>query len=331
AGEGSRSALIAALASGLRIKTELVLSTEAGLDAASCPGYSCYRHPLIRLSSSREDGSEESILLDPIPENLTAGALSPTLQNQRALVIPVHDHGHAFTELVVHSDMNERSVAVGDLIFEHDGGLNANIQIQLGSWRSAQVRTALKQIPEAQRQSFFEELTTKIFAGAVNVAGEVLHQNDLTQPLELRISCRVPHFTQWENNEAEIRQLIPQLSLRSMYAGLPTRKYPLFIDTPLQETTAFTLHLPDEVGFKVSPQTASITTEFGTFKTTIQKLDSRTLQVVREFDISVQTIPPEHYPEFAAFANRTEQADRQEIVLTRTLSAKASGGVFERH
>ena len=79
----------------------------------------------------------------------------------------------------------------------------------------------------------------------------------------------------------------------------------------------------------MSPQAASISTEFGTFKTSFQKLDARTLQVVRDFDISVQTIPPERYPEFAAFANQTDQADRQEIVLTRTLSAKAYRGVFE--
>lgn len=329
-GEGSRSALIAALASGLRIRTELLLSTEVGSDAASCPGYSCYRHPLIRLSSPREEASEESILLDPIPENLAAGALSPTLQNQRALVIPVHDHGRVFTELAVHSDINERSVAVGDLVFQDDGGLDASIQIQLGSWRSAQVRTALKQIPEAQRQSFFEELTTKIFAGAADVAGEVLHQDDLSQPLELRISCRVPHFTQWENNDAEIRQLVPQLSLRSMYAGVPARKYSLLIDTPLQETTTFTLHLPDSVVFKASPQPAAISTDFGAFKTSFKQLDAHTLQVTRDFYIGIQTVPPERYPEFATFANQTEQADRQEIVLTHILSAQASAGVFPK-
>jgi hypothetical protein len=193
------------------------------------------------------------------------------------------------------------------------------------------VRSGLKQLPEAQRQGFFEELTAKLFAGAVDVKGEVLHQNDLTYRLKLRLSCRVPHFSQWESNEAEIRQLIPQLSLRSMYAALPSRKYSLFIDTPLQETTTFTLHLPDEIGFKISPQATSITTEFGTFKTSFQKLDGRTLQVVRDFDISVQTIPPERYQDFAGFANQTEQADRQEIVLTRTLSAKANGSIFERH
>ncbi|HEX7961560.1 MAG TPA: DUF3858 domain-containing protein [Terriglobales bacterium] len=330
-GEGSRSALMVALASALRIKTDLLLSTEAGSDAASCLGFSCYRHPLVRLGFTREDGSEESLLLDPVLENLAAGALTPTLQNQRALVIPIHDHGRTFTEVTVHSDRNERSVATGDLVFREDGGLEASIQIQLGSWRSAQVRTALKQIPEAQRQSFFEELTTRIFAGAVNVSGEVVHQDDLGQPFEVRISCRVPHFAQWENNEAEIRQLIPQLSLRSMYAGLPTRKYSLFIDTPLEETTTFTLHLPDSVVSKISPQPAAISTEFGLFRTTLKQLDAHTLQVIRDFDIAIQTVTPERYAEFAAFANQTDQAERQEIVLTHILSAQASTGVFDQH
>ena len=81
---------------------------------------------------------------------------------------------------------------------------------------------------------------------------------------------------------------------------------------------------------EISTQATSIATEFGTFKTSFQKLDGRTLQVVRDFDISIQTIPPERYAEFAIFANNTEHADRQEIVLTRTLSAKANADVFEK-
>jgi len=328
-GDGSRSALLLALASALKIKADLLLSADAASQPELCLGYSCYRHPLVRLSSSRDDGSRDYILLDPLPESLAAGAVSPTLEGRPALVISAADDSSAFEKVTVHSNVSERSVAVGDLFLGEDGGLEASIEIELGSWRSAQVRSGLKQLPEAQRQGFFEELTTKIFAGAVDVKGEVLHEDDLTHVLKLRLSCRVPRFTQWENNEAEIRQLIPQLSLRAIYAALPSRKYSLFIDTPLQETTKFTLYLPDEIGFKMSPQAASISTEFGTFKTSFQKLDARTLQVVRDFDISVQTIPPERYPEFAAFANQTDQADRQEIVLTRTLSAKAYRGVFE--
>ena len=328
-GDGSRSALLLALASALKIRADLLLSADAGSQPDLCLGYSCYRHPLVRLSSLRDDGRRDYILLDPLPESLAAGAISPTLQGKPALVISAADDSSAFEKITVHSNVSERSVAVGDLFLRDDGGLEASIEIELGSWRSAQVRSGLKQLPEAQRQGFFEELTTKIFAGAVDVKGEVLHEDDPSHVLKLRLSCRVPHFTQWENNEAEIRQLIPQLSLRAMYAALPSRRYSLFIDTPLQETTTFTLHLPDETGFKMSPQAASISTEFGTFKTSFQKLDARTLQVVRDFDISIQTIPPERYPEFAAFANQTEQADRQQIVLTRTLSAKANSGVFE--
>jgi Domain of Unknown Function with PDB structure (DUF3858) len=330
-GDGSRSALLLAFASALGIRADLLLSAEAGSHPDLSPGYSSYRHPLVRLRFAHADGSNDYVLLDPLPDSLAAGAITPTLQGQPALVIPPAHDGSVVEQVIVRSNVSERSVAVGDLFLNQDGGLEATIDIELGSWRSAQVRSGLRQLPEAQPQSFFEELTAKIFAGAVDVKGEVLHQNDLTYPMKLRLSCRVPHFSQWENNEAEIRQLIPQLSLRSMYAALPSRKYSLFIDTPLQETTTFTLHLPDEIGFKISPQATSITTEFGTFKTSFQKLDGRTLQVVRDFDISVQTIPPERYQDFAGFANQTEQADRQEIVLTRTLSAKANGSIFERH
>src|SRR5262249_11099112 len=147
-GDGSRSALLLALASALRIKADLLLSAEAGTPAELCPGFSCYRHPLVRLRFTAEDGSEDALLLDPIPETLAAGALTPTVEGQTALAIPLTNDASTFEKVIVRSDSSERSVAVGDLFLNQDGGLDATIDIELGSWRSAQVRSGLKQLPE---------------------------------------------------------------------------------------------------------------------------------------------------------------------------------------
>ena len=124
-----------------------------------------------------------------------------------------------------------------------------------------------------------------------------------------------------------IDQPIPQLSLRTMYASVPQRRYPLLIETPLKETARYLLHLPDEINLRSLPQDSSLTSLFGSFQTRFRVLDPHTVEIFRDFDIESQTIAPQQYPEFSAFAAQSEEAERQEIVLSRT---GARGAVEER-
>ncbi len=331
AGEGSRPALLIALASALGIKTELLLAAEKGA-SSECLNGSCYQHPLVRFSFQSPDSNWKSVIVDPYPEGLAIGALSPAVNGEPALVVPLHSdirpsNTYSSTTVIVKSQGEERSTADGDLTLTNDGSMRASLHIQFGSWRSSQMRTTLKQLSAEQVQTFYEELASRLLPGAAGVKGTISHQDEWERPLELEISCKVGNFIRWNKNAVPIDQPIPQLSLRTMYASVPQRRYPMLIEVPLKETARYLLHLPDEITLRSLPQDSSLTSLFGTFQTRFRVLDPHTVEIFRDFDIESQTIAPQQYPEFSVFAAQSEEAERQEIVLSRT---EARGAVEQR-
>ncbi len=322
-GEGSRAATIISLASALGLKADLLLAAELGTDLNECSNLSCYKHPLVRVTIPREKGPESVVLVDTIAENLPSGALSPAVNGQKALVIPVHSNTDHRQIIAVNSTRDELSVAQGELILEDDGSLRARVGIQFGSWKGAQMRASLKQLSKAQLQNAFEEIAEKLFPGATSVNGEITNRQDLDKRLEITIACEVPRFVNWENNPTEIRNLIAPLSLRTMYANSVSRAWPLMIELPLIEKTTYVLHLPQEVSVTSALPAASLAGPFGSFKIESRWLSPNTIEVSRGFSIAAQTIPAQEYADFSDFAARAEQAEREAISLSRAGTSAA--------
>jgi tetratricopeptide (TPR) repeat protein len=330
-GEGSRAATIISLASALGLKADLVLAAELGTDVNECSNLSCYEHPLVRITTSDKKDDKSAILVDTVAENLPPGALSPAISGQKALVIPVYADTDHREIIAAKSTADELSLAQGELFLENDGSLRVRVGIQFGSWKGGQMRASLKQLPEAQLQNAFEEIAEKLFPGATNVSGQIKNRQDPGQRLEITIACEVPHFVNWESGQAEIRNLIAPLSLRTMYANSFSRVWPLMIDVPLLEKTTYVLHLPQEVSVTSALPAASLAGPFGSFKIESRWLSPNTIEVSRGFSIAAQTIPAQEYPDFSDFAARAEQAEREAISLSRAGTSAAILGFDSLH
>jgi hypothetical protein len=132
--------------------------------------------------------------------------------------------------------------------------------------------------------------------------------------LKLSVRCTVPQFINLQSSAAEINQLAPALSLATLYAKTPTRKFPLLIDSLFFESTVFHLHLPDGMEVHSLPSDFTDRTEFGEYTLRFLRLP-RQIDIHRDFHIPVQVIAPDKYGAFVNFALRIDEAERQRISL----------------
>ncbi|HET9182584.1 MAG TPA: DUF3857 domain-containing protein [Candidatus Angelobacter sp.] len=312
AGEGSRTAVLLAMARATGIKAALLLARKIGRECA--PNVDCYNIPLVRF---RIDG--EIVDADAEADDRAFGALPFDLDSRRALLIaPAADdvHGGAVRPELVALSMNpsqEQSRGEGDLFLDRRGNLSATIRVRLGAARSQQIRTALRIGGDNELQRLLQQLAGSIFTGAVDVHGSAIHAADPDQALEVTLHCQVPQFINLQAGSREIGQLAPLLRLPpSPASGI--RRSPLFLNSVLAESTVFHLHLPAGISAGALPRDFAVKSDFGDYAVTYSQTDGQ-INVTRQFDVPVQVVKPGRFTAFLAFARQIEQAERQQIIL----------------
>jgi tetratricopeptide (TPR) repeat protein len=332
---GSRTAALLALGRAAGLDTELLLAREIAQTGAITPESNPFTHPLVRFRFGRKeavaDAEAEYLAFGVLPANLVAdGALLVPLQE--ADVVRAENTGRvsgyppALSALLAPlppSYGDEHSVADGDITIDADGNLAARVAIRMGTSRNTQMRGILSGIPASERRQFFERLALRLFPGTTEADGFVRNEEDTEHPLELIFTCRAPHFLSFAAGTAEMEQLAPALGLRKMY-GLGPRRLPLYVDTPLIETTVFHVHLPAEFKVTLPSSGVHLNTEFGSYTLEMRQASTGEVEVRRAFQVPVQIIPPERFEAFARFARQIDDAERQRIALARPASTTSA-------
>jgi tetratricopeptide (TPR) repeat protein len=317
---GSRTIAVLAVARAAGLDADLVLGRNAGNvvhDTRASLGL--YSRPLVRFRFG--DGRE--MFADAETEGMAFGSVPPSFERQDALLVPAPQEkendgmpADGSTILSLPANSEEQSVAEGDVTLDDDGSLQADVTIRLGAWRAAQMRSILAGIDPAQRPRFYHQLAVRIFAGADDVTGSTRNERDPDRPLELVLHCRAPRYVNLAPGIADMDQLVPTLGLRKMYSS-PSRKFPLFIDTPLVESAAFRLHLPPGVSVLHGAPDMNVNGPFGSYSLSVRQPSPTELDIQRSFRIPVQVIAPERFPEFSTFAAKIDEAERQRITLEK--------------
>lgn len=310
-GQGSRTMALLALARTIGLKAGLLLARRIDQGCGKTRDFSCYTEPLVRFWLP----GAEPVDVDAESDDLPFGEIPPSLDTRDARFIHLLPPDEKKLEMVALSSRpaTEKSIAEADLTF-HETDLLANIGVQLGSARAQEVRSMLRNSGERERQAFFEQLAMRTFPGATGVTGAVADENDPEQPLKLSLRCTAPQYINRQSSTAELDQLAPALGLASLYAITPARKFPLYIESLLFESTVFHLHLPDGMDVKALPSDFTERTEFGEYALHFVRLPHQ-LDIHRDFRVPVQVVAPEKYPAFLAFALRIDEAERERISL----------------
>jgi hypothetical protein len=316
---GSRTAALLAIARAAGISADLLIARQSSSAAPLAPMPQAYTLPLVIFHLE-----ERYVAVDAEADGLAFGALPPGVEHADALFVPVDSQATAAAiRPVPGTPASDHSVAEGDVTVDEGGGLWAKLTIRMGAWRSAQMRSILAGIEPAARNRFFEQLALRIFAGTTDASGEVRNESEPDRPLELTVTCRAPHFVNLSGTSADMEQLVPALGLRKLYANMASRKFPLYIDTPLFETATFRVHLPKQVRVAVRTTDLQLESEFGSYSVRFRQLAPNEFELERGFRIPVQVVSPDKFPAFSRFANRIDEVERQRFVLEKQLAGKS--------
>ncbi len=318
-GEGNRAATLVALLSAMGFDADLELAAERNQHSGGddCPSFRCYTHPLVRVTLP---SAKRPMLLDPQLKGVAAGALSPEVEGEEALVIS-RSRANELEVAAVPQGTDQKSRAVANLELGDDGSIRGTVHIRFGSFKGAQMRDTLRQLSAKDRQSYFEEIGSRIFPHASKISASVLHEDDPEKPLELELSLTASATSRWNGSSLDLGQLVPALGLSRLYATLPERKQDLWLETPLVEDSEFTVHLPSGVEVWRMPEAFTAKTTFGEYHTDF-RLEDGALKIVRSFRIPMQRIAPAQYPEFSKFALQIDNVEREQLELRRVTVAQ---------
>ena len=163
----------------------------------------------------------------------------------------------------------------------------------------------------------------RIFYGATEASGEVLHETGPDPALELIIQCRAPHFLAFSENSAHMQQLVPALGLSKMYGASGPRRFPLYIDTPLFEDATFRVVFADGIRLAQRPDDLEIKNRFGSYAASFRQTSANRIEIRRRFQVPVQVVRPENFAEFRRFALRIDETERQRLGIERSFSPPA--------
>lgn len=321
-GEGNRAATLMALLSAMGLDADLEFAAERGQHSTDddCRQFRCYTHPLVRVLLPNV---KRPIILDPEIKGVAAGALSPEVEGENALLIRRAQAAEPEIAMVPRGT-DERTRAVANLELDTDGGIRGTVRIRFGSFRGAQMRDTLQDLSAKDRQSYFEEIGSRIFPHASKISASVIHEDDPEKPLEVELtvaSSASSASSRWNGSNLDLGQLIPALGLSRLYATLPERNQDLWLESPLIEDSEFTLHLPAGVEVWHMPEPFTAKSNFGEYRTDF-RLEDGAIKIVRSFRIPMQQVAAAHYQEFSKFALRIDSAEREQLQLRRVSVAQ---------
>jgi hypothetical protein len=308
---GSRTVAAIAIARAAGLKADLLLARGVAR-RPGLPTTNVFTQPLVVFTL---DDGQRKIALDFETDGLAFGALPPVISMTDALYIPVANEPGPPMAAIPQGGSHEESVATGDVTIRSNGDLSARVLIRMGSWRAMQMRAVLAGVEPSQRAHFFEQLAARIFPGASATRGEVRHEHETDQPLEIEFTTESPAFLNTQGRTVDLDQLVPALGLRKMYAVDGPRSLPLYMDTPLIERATFRVHLPPDLAVYANANDLSVDSEFGEYTATFDTIGPGVLEVTRAFRVPVQVVAPDHFGAFARFARQIDDAERQRITL----------------
>lgn len=319
---GSRTTALLAMARANNLDAELLLAREIARQRPASPEQDAYSHPLVLFRFG-----EKAVVADAETPGLAFGVVPPTLSREDAIAVPLEAEELAGEIMVAlpASAGDETSVADGDITFDAEGNLTARLTIRMGASRGSQMRSILQGVQPSGRGRFFEQLALRIFPGVASATGEVRNEHDAERPVELVLTCRAPRFLAFNGPVADMEQLAPALGLRKMY-GVGSRQLPLYVDMPLIERTVFRVHLPGGSRLAARAADLHLRNEFGSYTLKLTETGPSEFEVLREFRIPAQVIPPERFGTFANFARQIDEAERQRITIGQAAAVTASTG-----
>jgi hypothetical protein len=181
---------------------------------------------------------------------------------------------------------------------------------------AAFLRQALERYDESQRKQAVEVALARSFRGSVLDKLEVVGESKVNAPTTLRYHFTSPRFARVEGTKLVLATPIFPAALGQRYVALAGRTTPLLIAGSEASATEIRIQLPAGFHATSTGAPASIQTPFGLYQR-VARVEGQTLIVDEQARVNNGRVTPKLYPDFVRFTAAVDQAQQQQLELSR--------------
>ncbi|HET8539372.1 MAG TPA: hypothetical protein VFL83_05825, partial [Anaeromyxobacter sp.] len=311
-GQGSRLVVLRAVLAELGARTRVVLARPYGADASAWrfPPSSLYGHALLRV-----EAGGETVWLDPSLRVAPFGAVPSTVLDVEALLLPEPGEEPEVVRTPARCAVEERREVVARVALDPDGGATVAGEDRYFGAAAAAAKAAVERLDASDRRQVIESMLARSFRGLALGEAAFAGEDDPEAPLVIRWRGKVPRLARAANGGLVLDAAILPARLGPRFVQVAGRTTPLLLQVPERSVQRLELVAPE--GFApVAIPAAPVGSPFGSFSRT-DRVEGRTLVREERLELARGRVPPERYPEFAAFAGAVDAAQEQAIAIDR--------------
>ena len=257
--------------------------------------------------------NDKEIFLDPGTKFCPFGLVAWSKTSMPALKLDAE--GGTF--MLVPTATADKSVVrrTAEAALSGDGSLQGTVTLEFNGNEALEQRLSTPSDDQARREELQRELSNRLPQNAVLKLREIHGWNDSEAPLIARFSVEVPGFARVSN----LRLHVPANLFRSTQPESlqsPVRKYPVYFPYTFEEIDRFSLQLPGDLSVETMPNGQDIR-QPSTRMVTTRALNQTTLVTTRALVVNSIYFPTEQYPELRSFLSKVQQADAEQVVVTK--------------
>ena len=313
---GNRLGVFEALLAAAHVPYQLAFARAVTDDSSTkIPSLFQFQYPLVHVAGSAAANSAAG-WYDLNGDFAQVQYIVPTVRGGLALVAGQHG-ASVFTHVPEFSSNLDGVVVAVTGNVEPSGDAHIHLELTFRGPSGEQVRNALANQPESVLPQVYQQMLLANYPSGTSTGGAIQNMKTKGAPLIIGVDATVPGFIHSDGTAGwDIDRLIAPVGLLSRYAQLPFRDEPLVIPAETYEQTQVTLKLAPKFGKPVLPQSANVSTQYGTFSSqfsTAPTLTGTQIHFNRLLDLRANLIPPSGYGAFRSFGEVVDNQDHLRI------------------
>lgn len=289
---------------GIQAEFVLIRTGDLGLLTSEPASLSVFNHAIAYVPSIKTylDGTAENHGIFELPFG-DQGAFALILKDTGAELVttPVEKSGRNVTSL--HSQIR----------LDPEGNATLTSSADIRGSEAAALRRGLE--AEATRRDRFEGSLASVYPGTHLKALKIESLKDLSKPVSYSFTAEIPTYATLQDDGFEV-PIDDGLGLVSAYARLPERQYDLMVGPTRVMERSMVIEAPKGYGVIDLPKSTELSTRFGTLSVGVSGKDD-TVHIVRRFELKVDRVTPDAYPEFVDFIRRVDETLAVRLIFRR--------------
>lgn len=323
--------LLSTMLKDIGVESDYVLvHSERGVVRSEAPTATSFDHVIlaIRLPKTISIDSLQAryehpkygklLLFDPTSEWTPFGALPPSLQQSKGLLVA--DGTGELIDVPLLAPAASSLDRHGKFDLDGTGVLKGRVQEQSTGAMGAWYRSAFKQLNRDDRRKFMEIVLGGNISGYELTTSSIGSLDDLSKPFELMYAFEATHYAKKAGNLLLVRPRVVGIK-RSVEFASEKRSYPVQFDGTTLQTDEFEITIPSEYEVDELPARVDISYDFGEYHSQFEQ-GNQTLKYSRQFTIKQVIVPKDRLDDLKNFYRQIATDEKS----TAILKPKATAG-----